>query len=199
MKLLYSPTSPFARKVIACAIARGLDAQIERIATDTSGAPGELIGANPLGKVPTLVTEDGVAIYDSRVISEYLDSLGDAVALFPPTGGARWRALKFQALGDGIMDAAVLRRGETTRPAEDARDRNIERQREKVARALAALEQDVPHRALDIGTIAVACALGYLDFRFGQEPWRPAQPKLAAWLVAMEAHPCLARTAPTAG
>ena len=198
MKLLYSPASPFARKVIACAITRGLDGQIERVSVDAGASPEDLVVANPLGKIPTLVTDDGVAIYDSRVICEYLDSLGDAVALFPPAGGARWRALKFQAMGDGIMDAAVLRRGETMRPTEPARDRNMERQHDKIARTLAALERDLPHRALDIGTIAVACALGYLDLRFAQEPWRPAQPQLAAWLDATEAHPCLAQTRPAA-
>ena len=199
MKLMYSATSPFVRKILACAIARGLDGQIERVTVDANASPAELLAANPLSKVPTLITGDGVALYDSPVICEYLDSLGDAVALLPPSGRARWRALILQALGDGMMDAAVLRRGESTRPSEPARAKVMQRQRAAVERSLDVLEQDVPHRVLDVGTIAVACALGYLDFRFADEPWRPAHPQLGAWLAALENEPGLAQTAPPKG
>lgn len=196
MKLYASAASPFARKVLACAIARGIAPQIEVIAVDANASPPELLAVNPLSKVPALVTEDGMTLYDSPVICEYLDSLGDAVAMFPPAGGPRWRALKFQAMGDGIMDAAVARRGESNRPPEAARDKVMGRHASAVERTLAALELDPPHRVLDIGSIAVACALGYLDFRFAQEPWRPAQPQMAAWLIAMQTHPALATTLP---
>ncbi len=196
MKLLYSPTSPFARKVLACAITRGLDRRIERVPVDAQASGPELVAANPLSKVPTLITEDGLALYDSPVICEYLDSLGDAVGLFPPSGGARWLALRFQAMGDGIMDAAVLRRGESTRPAEAARDKVIARQAAAVARALDALEADPPHHGLDIGSLTVACALGYLDFRYAHEAWRDGRPALAAWFAAISREPGLAETAP---
>lgn len=196
MKLMHSATSPYVRKVMACAIARGIDGQIELVATDGNASPPHLLAVNPLSKVPALVTGDGVALYDSPVICEYLDSVGDAVALFPPSGRARWRALRFQAMGDGIMDAAVLRRGEMLRASEPGRDQVMARQKAAVQRTLAALEPDPPHRVLDIGAIAVACALGYLDFRFGHEPWRPDHPQLAGWLDEMNLHPGLARTAP---
>ena len=185
MQFLTNSASPFARKVLACAIARGIEAQLEPVAVNASQSPPALLAVNPLSKVPALVTEDGVALYDSPVICEYLDSVGDALPMFPASGGARWRALRQQALADGIMDAAVLRRGESLRPQEAARDANMARQRAAVERALAELERDAPHATLDIGSIAVGCALGYLDFRFAHEPWREAHPRLAGWFAAI--------------
>ena len=131
---------------------------------------------------------------------EYLDSVGDEIPLFPPAHGpGRLRVLRFQAIGDGIMDAAVLRRMEGARPREAARDGVVERQGAAVSRALDALEADPPANHLDIGAIAVACALGYLDFRFAHEPWRASRPKLAHWFDAMAARPELARTGPPPG
>jgi glutathione S-transferase len=117
--------------------------------------------------------------------------------LFPATGGARWRALRQQALADGIMDAAVGRRGEMGKPQETARTASMERQRSAVARGVAALEADPPSvRPLTIGVIAVACALGYLNFRFGHEPWRDGNPRLAVWLAPLAEQPWFARTVP---
>ena len=199
MKLFYSPSSPFVRKVMACAIARGLDQRIEKLPTNPHQSPADLLAANPLSKVPGLVTDDGIGLFDSPVICEYLDSLGSAPPMFPPAGPARWRALRFQAMADGIMDAAVARRMEQGRPREDARDGAMARQKAAVTRSLDLLESDLPGTALEIGSIAVACALGYLDFRFAAEPWREGRPKLAAWFAAMEKHPAIAQTAPPPG
>ena len=196
MKLIYSPASPYVRKVVACAIARDIDRQIERLPTNPHASPPDLLAANPLSKVPCLVTEDGLALFDSPVICEYLDSVGVAAPLFPPTGGARLRALKYQAMADGILDAAVLRRMEAQRPAEDARSAAAARQKDAVARTLAALEVDPPHPSVDIGSISVACALGYLDFRFDHEPWRSNCPRLAAWFAEFATEPCIADTVP---
>ena len=193
MRLFYSPFSPFARKVMACAVARGIESQIALV--PTAGEHPDLVAVNPLGKLPCLITEDGTALYDSRVICEFLDSVGEVFPMFP-AHGARFRALRFQALADGIADAAVLRRGEEARPAEAARDDAIAVQRGKISRALAALEADVPVAHVDIGTIAVACALGYLDLRFAAEPWRDGHPKLAAWYETMAQHPCMTGTRP---
>ena len=151
---------------------------------------------NPTSKVPCLVTDDGQSFYDSPVICEYLDSLGDAQALFPAPGPARWRALKFQAMGDGILDAAVPCRGELARPKEAARDMAIARYKAAIARTVDALEADPPHRHIDIGSLAAACALGYLDFRYAADPWRPSHPKLAAWFEAFSQNPGIARTVP---
>src|SRR4051812_18473399 len=117
MKLFHSPTSPYVRKVLVCAMACGLDNQLTKLRTNPWDSPAELLAQNPLSKVPCLVTEDGVALFDSPVICEYLDSVG-AGGLFPPPGAARWRGLKQQAIGDGVMDAAVPRRQEQARPAQ---------------------------------------------------------------------------------
>lgn len=196
MKLFHSPTSPYVRKVMACAIQRGIDQQISLVPANPWESPAALVAANPLSKVPCLVTVDGLALFDSPVICEYLDSVGDAIPMFPPKGGPRWRALKQQAIADGLLDAAVARRMEQGKPQEAARDAFMARQQAVVARALDELEREVPHRTPDIGTLAVCCALGYLDFRFAHEPWRDSHPQLAAWFAAMASLPALARTAP---
>ena len=196
MRLFYSAASPFVRKVMACAITRGIDGRIELIPTNPHASLPELIANNPLSKVPCLVTDDGLALFDSPVICEFLDSIGDTLPLFPVVGGARWKALKQQAIGDGIMDAAVSRRMEAAKPAEPARDLFMARMKAAVDRTLTELEGEVPARAVDIGSISVACALGYLDFRFAHEDWRGACPKLAAWFEVFSANSGIARTVP---
>ena len=198
MKLYYAPLSPYARKVRACAITREIDKQITLIEVNPHASPAELVASNPLSKVPCLITADGVALFDSPVICEYLDSIDGVTVLFPPHGGARWRALKQQAMADGIMDAAIFRRLEGAKPVEAARTASMDRQAAAVTRTLAELEHDLPHKAVDIGTISVACALGYLDIRFAHEPWRDATPRLAAWFAAFSENPGIARTAPQA-
>ena len=196
MKLFYSATSPFVRKVMACAIAREIDHQIELLPTNANASPPELLAANPLSKVPCLVTADGLALFDSPVICEFLDTIENALPMFPGHGGQRWRALKLQAMADGVMDAAVLRRGEQLRPQETARDANMARQKAAVDRTLAEWEHEPPHQLVDIGSISVGCALGYVDLRFPMEPWRETHPHLAAWFAAFSAHPAMAKTAP---
>jgi len=197
MQLFWSPTSPYVRKVMAAAIARGIDGRIICTPTRAHASPPDLLAANPLSKVPALITDDGLALFDSPVIVEYLDSIGDAAPLFPAAGGARWRALRLQALADGIMDAAVGRRGEMGKPQDAGRTVWMERQKAAVERSVAALEADPPPaRPLTIGVIAVACALGYLDFRFGHEPWRDGRPRLTAWLAPLTEQPWFTRTVP---
>ncbi len=154
MRLFHSPASPFARKVLACAVTRGIAGQIELVAVNPLASPSALLAANPLSKIPTLVTEDGVSLFDSPVICEYLDTVGDAPALLPPAGRARWRTLKFQAMADGVMDAALLRRYESLRPREAARDAAMARQRAAIVRTLAELDADLPHVTLDLGRSA---------------------------------------------
>jgi glutathione S-transferase len=160
VKLYFSLASPFVRKVMACAIIRGLDGQIEKHTTNPHASPDDLVGDNPLSKVPCLVTEDGLSLFGSQLICEYLDSLGDALPLLPVRGAARWRALKFQSLADGILDAAVACRGEQGRPGEAARDAQMARFKQVISRTLDALEADPPGKHVDIGTITAACALG---------------------------------------
>ena len=199
MQLFYSPTSPYVRKVMACAIARGIEGQIETVVTNPHASPPALVAANPLSKVPCLVTDDGLALFDSPVICEYLDHIGPAAPLFPQAGPARWRALVLAASGDGILDAAVARRMEQGRPQEAARAAATARMGDAVRRALDTLEAAPPGVGLDIGSIAVACALGYLDFRFAPEPWREGRTRLAAWYGAIAELAPIARTAPPAG
>jgi glutathione S-transferase len=196
LKLYYSATSPYVRKVMACAISRGIEKQITLEPSNPWVSPADLVADNPLSKVPCLVTEDGFALFDSPVICEYLDTVGGVIPLFPTHGAARWRALKLQAMADGVLDAGIIRRQEGLKPQEAARSQNMARQKAAVDRTLAMWEAEPPHLHLDIGSISVACALGYLDFRFGQEPWREAHPKLAAWFAEFAAHPGIAQTVP---
>jgi glutathione S-transferase len=196
VKLYYAATSPYVRKVMACAFTRGLERRIKLLQSNPHASPADLLAANPTSKVPCLVTDDGLSLYDSPVICEFLDSLGDAPPLFPASGAARWRALKFQAMGDGILDAAVPCRGELQRPKEPARDAAITRYKAAIFRTVDALEADPPHRHVDIGSLAVACALGYLDFRYPSDPWRPGHPKLTAWFEDFSRNPGIAQTAP---
>ena len=116
--------------------------------------------------------------------------------MFPAHGAARWRALKLQAMGDGILDACVPRRVEMQRPQDEGRADVVARMRAAVERTLDALEADPPHKGVDIGSIAVACALGYLDFRFSQQPWRETRAKLAAWFEAFSEDPAVVATVP---
>jgi len=195
LRLFFSPTSPFVRKVLACAIARGIEDRIEKVSTSTMTS-AELPLANPLGKVPCLLLDDGTAVYDSPVICDHLDTIGGAAPLLPATVPARLRAMILQALADGIMDAAVLRRGQLAAPQDEARAASNARQKAAVERGLDRLESDPPQGLEDIGAISVACALGYLDFRYSSEPWRETRPQLAAWFASVSTHPALATTAP---
>ena len=196
MKLAFSPASPYVRKVSACAIARGINDKIERWKVGTTDPA--LLAFNPLSKVPTLVTDDGTNLYDSPVICEYIDSIGSAPKLFPAAGPARWKAICQQALGDGILDATQPRRREIALPQDDGRKSYIEMQKAKVTNSLALLEKDADSLGdlTTIGEITIGCALGYLDFRYASEPWRPGHPKLEAWYARVEKLAPLAETKP---
>ncbi len=196
MKLVYSAASPYVRKVTACAIKRGLDKQVERVKIGTTDP--ELLKYNPLSKVPTLILDDGTCLYDSPVICEYLDAVGPAPKLFPMAAQDRWKALTQQALGDGILDATQPRRRELTLPQDEGRKAYIAVQQGKVKQALASLEKDADSLGdlNTIGEITIACALGYLDFRYASEPWRSGHPKLTAWYERVVKLPPLAETMP---
>jgi len=196
MKLAFSAASPYVRKVMSVAIARGVDSRIEKVKIGTTDSA--LLAMNPLSKVPSLVTDDGMALYDSPVICEYVDSLGTGPGTFPPAGPARWNTLRQAALGDGIMDASQPRRRELTLPQDEGRTTWIEQQKGKVARSLDALEAEADKlgNLATYGEITIACALGYLDFRFPHEPWRPGHPKLTAWYEKVVTLPPMAQTMP---
>jgi glutathione S-transferase len=203
MKLYYSPTSPFARKCLVAASELGLVDRIELVpaAPHPVNRDAALVALNPLGKVPTLVTDDGAVLFDSRVISEYLDAQA-GFRLLPREGPARYLALTQQALADGVMDAAVLARYEMAARPEALRWQAwTDGQLAKVASALDAVE--VAARAfgdrVDLGTIAVGCALGYLDFRYASLRWRDGRPAAAAWFETFGARPSMVATRPPPG
>jgi glutathione S-transferase len=203
MKLYISPQSPFARKVRVVARETGLAARIEEVAAAVSPvkANAEVGRANPLVKVPTLVLDDGATLFDSPVICEYLDSLHAGRKLFPPAGEARWTALRLQAVGDGILDAGILARYETVLRPEALRWPDwIAGQRGKWHAGLDHLERSAGALAgaPTIGSIAAACALGWLDFRYGAEDWRASRPALARWYETFAARESMRATAPVA-
>lgn len=201
MKLFFSIASPFVRKVRVLAAETGLASRIElaqSVFTPVQPDAG-LFASNPLGKIPTLMLGDGTALFDSRVICEYLDSLHEGPKMFPPEGDARWAVLTRQALGDGILDAAVGTRYELAlRDPSRQWPEWIENQRRKYRRSLDALEAEASSfdDALDIGVITAACALGYLDFRYPDEGWRDTRPGLAQWYASFAERESMRSTAP---
>ncbi len=198
MKLRYGPTSPFVRKVLVVAYETGLESRIERIATKVWAPDTDIGGDNPLGKIPALVLDNGEVLYDSPVISEYLDSLSARAKLFPASGAARWKALKLQALADGILDAAIARRHESQRASERQEPTLIARYANVMRRAMSALEEEADSwgESLTIGQIAAGVACGYLDFRFAAEDWRSGRAKLAAWYERFAKRPSMLATVP---
>ncbi|MCP8937020.1 glutathione S-transferase [Alsobacter sp. SYSU M60028] len=186
MQLRYSPASPFARKVVIAAHLLGLKDRIAVTTTDTVNPDAAFLAENPLGKIPALVLDDGEVLFDSRVILDYLDQLSGGRLI--AGGSARFADLRLEALADGVMDAALLQIYETRFRDEAGRSPAwVARQAAKVDRALAVLEAAPPSLdAITVGPIAVACALGYLDLRFGGA-WRAGHPRLVAWLDAFAA------------
>ncbi|HUJ86194.1 MAG TPA: glutathione S-transferase [Burkholderiales bacterium] len=203
MKLWYSPASPFARKVRVCALELGLAGRIEAaVVTVQPSKPNlELARHNPLIKIPALKTDGGSVLYDSRVICEFLDALAGGGKLFPASGAARWDALRRQALGDGVMDAGILRRYELAQRPEALHWADwLAGQQAKVEHGLDAAEGEAGgwREGFDIGHITLACALGWLDFRFPDSAWRAPRPQLAAWFTRVSARRSLAQTLPHA-
>jgi glutathione S-transferase len=200
MKLYYSATSPFVRKCLVSAQELGLRERIELLpaAPHPVNRDRALIVCNPLGKVPTLVTDDGAVLYDSRVICEYLNALGDG-HLMPEKAAERWRASCDAALADGIMEAAVLVRYETFARPESLRWKDwIDGQMDKVSCGLAEIEPRAGtfEQRIDLGTIAIGCALGYLDFRFAALGWKNSHPKTAAWFERFAGRESMQATRP---
>lgn len=197
MKLYMIPTSPYVRKARVVAIESGMADRVENIETPLQGDGLELHDANPIGKVPTLVLDDGTVLYDSPVICEYLDTLGEG-GLIPASGPERWTALRRQGTADGILDCAVARRYESQRPEELKWEPFDTRQKTKIARALDALEAEAAAGtlggAVTVGHIAIACALSYLDLRFAADDWRAGRPKLAAFYAAFRKRPSMVAT-----
>ena len=193
-----APASPFGRKVRIAAALCGFSDRIAVEGTDTTDPADSIRRQNPLGKIPALILENGATLFDSRVIVEFLDAeAGGGIVI--PAGPERFPALTLQALADGLMDAALLQVYEKRWRAAEVQHRPwMDHQAGKVERALAVLEADPPALAAtpDVGRIAVACALGYLDLRF-EGTWRESHPRLVAWLEKFDAAvPSFAETRP---
>ena len=194
MKLHWSPRSPYVRKVMIAAHEIGLADRLECVRTVVSMfKPAEkLFQDNPLNKLPTLVLDDGTALFDSRVICEHLDMLHEGAKLFPAPGPVRIAASRHQALGDGILDICLMRLAERLKP-EDRRSPEIVASNErKAAAAINLLETEadtLAARPFDIGHIAIGTALGYLDFRFDKDGWRSGHPRLALWYESFKERP----------
>jgi glutathione S-transferase len=189
MVLRTTATSPFGRKVEIGAHVLGLMDPIRIEVADPWSEADSLRGQNPLGKMPVLVLADGTAVYDSCVILEYLDGLSTAASLIPADPRERLAALTWQALGDGMIDAGLLMTYETKRrPSEFCYVPWVDHQRGKIERALHDLGRRAPDPARPtVGSIAIACALGYLDWR-KQVDWRVTDPGLVGWLDEFAAH-----------
>ncbi len=154
----------------------------------------ELLKTNPLGKIPTLVLDDGTALYDSTVICEYLDSLHDGRKLFPAEGAARWTALRRHALGNNLMDNLMLWRNEQLRPQPQQSPEMLAAFELKVCNAVTALEREAGELAatqVDIGHVAIGCALGYADFRFTSQSWRHGNNRLSVWFDGFNQRPAM--------
>ena len=203
MKLYVSPASPFGRKAAVLIAELGLGDRVVQEPATVSPITrnAEVARGNPLAKIPTLVMDDGSALFDSPVICEYLDHLSGSPRFFPAAGPTKWSALRRQALGDGLMDAAILLRYEIAMRPEAMRwPEWMAGQQGKMIAAIDAMESeaDAFGSGFDIGHVTCACALGYLDLRFGNLKWREGRSKLAAWFEKVNARPSMVSTTPHA-
>ena len=195
MRLLTSPASPYSRKVRVVARERGLADRIEEINVATRERPAILMEANPLGRIPTLILDNGAALYDSRVICEVLDSLGSGEHLIPQ-GQARISVLKAQALADGLCDSAVPLRMLKADDAPNA-DR-VAYLSTQILRGVGAIGETLRGLpgTLTLGHVALGCALGYLDYRLADLKWRDGHPEAMNWYMAFTERPSMRATMP---
>jgi glutathione S-transferase len=197
VKLYYSPTSPYARKVLAVAHEKGLSGKIEKLPAREPGV--NLDRMNPLDKVPTLVTDDGEVLIESALISQYIDEIGSGRKLYPASGKERRRMLQLEAIGHGVCDAAVLCRmeGRMHKP-EQISPEWIERQQKKLKRGFAAMEKALDELGSDVtpAHITYGVTLYFIEMHKIAPGWREANPKLAKWYDEFSRTPCMASTEP---
>ena len=200
-RLIASLTSPYVRKVRIVMAEKRIDCQLDL--EDVWSPDSRIRESNPLAKVPCLIMEDGGAVFDSRVIVEYLDTMTPIAKLIPANGRERVEVRTWEALADGVVDAAILVRLEQTqRPPEQQSDKWIARQMDKIHAGLAAMSRGLAEKpwcngqAYTLADIAVGCALAYLDFRFPQIDWRSQYQNLARLYDKLAARPSFIDTAP---
>lgn len=198
MKLFYSPTSPYARKVRVVAREHGLLEGVEEIVANSmeEGAADKI--HNPLSKVPCLITNNGAPIYDSPVICEYLDDIGTGAELVPKTRASYFDCRRREALGDGVLDAAFQTVMETRRPDAEPSKHWLGRWKSAIDRALVQMVSDIHEDRFDLGDITFVCALGYLNFRLPETNWEARHPELADWYKRHAARPSVVETKPPA-
>jgi glutathione S-transferase len=201
VKLYWSSRSPFARKVMVFAHEAGLAGRIETVRTLVSMTKPnrDLMQVNPLGKIPTLLADDGTVLFDSLVICEYLDTLHGGARLIPQVPEKRWQALRWHSLGNNMLDNLVLWRNEILRPAQQQSPDTLAAFELKIRAAVAMLDSEataLEKTPVGIGHVAIACALGYIDFRFPALAWRDANKKIAAWYAGFSQRPSIRSTMP---
>ena len=204
MKLIGSTTSPYVRKARIVMAEKKLDYQF--VQENVWAADSKIAASNPLGKVPCLIMEGGEAVFDSRVIVEYLDTLSPVGKLIPSTGRERAEVKTWEALADGLVDAAILVRLENTFEGRSPAQRSqawIDRQMDKVHASLKAMAQGLGDKSycsgihLSLSDISVGCALGWIEFRFPEITWRTDHPNLAKLMDKLAQRPSFADTQPT--
>jgi glutathione S-transferase len=198
MQLFFSPTSPYVRKVRVTAMDKGLGERVTLVPCNPHDPGPELLAANPLGRVPTLLRERGDALFDSPVICAWLDQAGEGPALIPDDAEARWAVLRGEAMADGILDDAVGLVMERRRSSGEQNPAIQAMRLAAIRRALAWLdtETDWVTGPLNLAQIAVGCALGYLDFRLPELGWGDDHPALAAWYQDFAQRPAMQATVP---
>lgn len=201
MVLHWSPRSPYVRRVMVAAHEKGLADAFDRKRTLVStffGAPDDIKPDNPLGKIPTLVLPGGTALYDSRVICMYFDSIGQGPALYPDIGTTKFIAMRDEALGIGLTDQLIMliveRNREPQLRSEELKNIFIAKCRETIS-GMAALVPELRARDFDIGHLSIGCALAYADFRFPELEWRQREIELARWYDEMAERPSFKITA----
>ncbi|CTQ56918.1 putative GST-like protein YibF [Roseibium album] len=197
MKLYFANTSPYARKARMVILEKGLADQVETVFQNPFDESPDLKKANPLGKVPALVTDDGNTVFDSPIICAYLDSLSPETMLIP-ADEARWNVLTSEALADGILDAAFSIVMERRRPEEQQSSMWLERWQTGIQRTISAVDADLTPFVgdLTLAQIALGAALGYLDFRLPDIDWRASNPAISAWFADFTTRPAMKATDP---
>lgn len=196
MKLRWSPTSPFVRKVVVLLKEKGVEGMVEKEKSNPMSRDDRAATPSPLGKIPCLVTDDGMSIFDSPVIVEYLDTMLDGPDMIPAAGPERWQVLCRQATADGMIESMVTCFVESLKKPERQSGGVIAHNKAIVMNGIAAFEQEAAafDGVIDAGTIAAAVALSFADQTFPDDDWRADNPKIAAWFAEFDKRPSMTET-----